>query len=111
MGLANLYLPQPGREGWETFWFNNWIDHQDIQQAIQKKYSVNQTVYVIDPWVDFDANGILQRHQQYHNDMNSVLGLSGSDLSSINFKDQEAVKSWCFTHYLDHQSVRLVLPI
>ena len=111
MPLANLYLPEPGPEGWRNFWFNNWIDHQTIQQAIQSKYAVNQTVFVIDPWADFDASGILQRHQQYHNEMNSQLQLSGSDLSVLDFKKQEDVKAWCYSHWLEHQSVHQFLGI
>ena len=110
MGLANLFRPAPGDDGWQEFWFNNWIDHQDIQQAVNKLKGLNNEVYQIDPWNEQAKDAILLRHQFFHNDMNSALGLNGSDLTSLDFKDKEAVKGWIYSHYLEHQSVRLFLP-
>lgn len=109
MGLANLLRPPPGEDGWQEYWFNNWIDHQDIQQGIQKNLGINQTIYVIDPWITQDANGILQRHQQYHNDMNAALDLNGSDLSTLNLKDPQAILGWAFTHWQEHQAAHAAL--
>lgn len=111
MGLVNLLQPPPGDDGWNEFWFNNWIDHQDIQQAIQAQTGINQTIYVIDPWRTDDANGILQRHQQYHNDMNAVLGIAGEDLSTLNLKSEQAIRDWVWQHYSEHQNAHQALEI
>ena len=111
MGLANLFRPAPGDDGWQEFWFNNWIDHQDIQQAIQAQLSVNQEIYIINPWLDSDASAILQRHQQFHNDMDGALGINGEDLSSIDFKNQRAIEEWVFQHYQDHLAAHQILGI
>ena len=32
----------------------------------------------------------MERHQQYHNDMNGLLRLEGSDLSELDFKRKDA---------------------
>lgn len=109
--LANIVAPPDGQNGWETFWFNNWIDHQQIQQAILAQSGVDQVIYVIDPWTNSDANGILQRHQQYHNDMNEALNLGGQDLSTIDFNNAESLKSWLQQHFTEHQSARAALNI
>jgi len=111
MGLANLEHPAPGDEGWQVFWFNNWIDHQGIQQAIQKKTGANQVIFVIDPWVSENADAILQRHQEFHNNMNSALKLDGQDLSQLNFKDQSAVRAWLYVHFQEHLSAHQALGI
>ena len=111
MPLANLWRPQPGLDGWEVYWFNNWIDHQEIQQAIEKQLKVNQVIYIIQPWDNTDAAGILQRHQQFHNDMNAALNTAGQDLSELDVKDQAAVQAWVYQHYLEHQQVREALGI
>lgn len=107
MGLANLFNPEI--EGWTNFWFCNWIDHQEIQQAIQKKTGANEQVFVITPWADVDANGILQRHQQYHNNMNAALGIDGQDLSTLDFKDPRAVADWAYAHYQEHAQAHQAL--
>ena len=111
MPLANIFLPYPGEEGWQTFWFNNWQDHWAIQEAILKQKSVNQFLYVINPWDDGDANGILQRHQQFHNDMNLELGINGSDLSQLDLKNPQSVRAWCWLHFYEHNAAHQILGI
>ncbi len=111
MGLANLFRPEPGDDGWQDYWFNNWIDHQDIQQAIQKLLAVNQEIYIIQPWLNSDAPAILQRHQQFHNDMNGALGLSGQDLSSLDIKSEKAIEEWVYVHYQEHMAAHQILNI
>lgn len=111
MGLPNLIDPPPhDHEGWwDEFWFQNWIDHQDIQEKILADGSGNQLVYVIIPWVANDANGILFRHQLFHNEMNAVTGATGQDLSTINFREPESVRDWVFNHYQEHLAAHTFL--
>jgi hypothetical protein len=111
MSLPNIITPPPGPNGWSEFWWNNWIDHQDIQQAIQVQEKLDLEVYVIWPWQDSDTNGLLQSHQEFHDDMNAALGLNGQDLSSINFNDAEAVSAWIWEHYIEHQAAHMALGI
>jgi hypothetical protein len=111
MGLVNLSAVDPELRQWTDFWFNNWIDHQEIQQALQKKTGINFPVYLIDPWVESSSNAILKRHQFYHNDMNSIIGINGQDLSEINFEDQTAVQAWVYQHYQEHLAARQVLGL
>ena len=111
MGLANLFRPPPGSAGWQEFWFNNWIDHQDIQQAIQKELQVNQEIYIIQPWIDSDIPAILQRHQQFHNDMNGALGINGQDLSTLDINSEKAIEEWVWQHYSEHQAAHQILNL
>ena len=110
MGLVNLYTPAPGPAGWSTFWFNNWQDHWEIAEAIQK-LGTPQTLYLIQPWNDDDADGILERHQRFHNDMNAAIGFSGQDLSVIDFANRDAVQTWIFAHYQEHLKARINLKL
>lgn len=111
MGLVNLINAQPGPQGWDFYWFANWVDHQEIQQEIQSQFSINFPIYVIEPWNSAGADNILLQHQLFHNDMNGITGVSGEDLSRLNFKDQQAVKDWIYQHYQEHMQVREVLGI
>ena len=119
MSLPNILTVAPTEDGWKDFWFNNWIEHQEICQQIQASTNtavppapnngINNTVYIITPWVDEDANGILQRHQEYHDDMNLALGLQGQDLSVVNFDNPTSLRDWVWNHYLEHQAVHQTL--
>ena len=111
MGLVDLYAVPPGADGWSYFWFNNWISHQGIVQAVARQNSVPLTLYDIDPWVDEAKEAILQTHQQYHTDMSQALGLDGQDLSVLNFDDPEAVRRWIWQHYNEHQAAHAALRL
>jgi hypothetical protein len=111
VGLPDLYYPPPGEAGWREYWFNHWIDHQDIVQAIQEATGVQLQMYIIDPWVNSDKDGILERHQQYHDDMDAVLGIAGNDLSEIDFQKPNEVKSWVYLNYQEHLSAHSALNI
>lgn len=89
----------------------NFQDHLEILEAIQKQYNVKLTEYVIDPWLDSDKDGILERHQQYHNDMDGILRIEGNDLSTVDFKKDNEVKAWIQIHYQEHLNARTTLGI
>lgn len=109
VGLVNLLAPRLA--DWPFFWWNNWIDHQEIQQAIQKVTTINDTIYVIIPWNQDGADALLEKHQQYHNDMNDALNLGGQDLSNIDFKNPAAIQQWAWLHYQEHLAAHEALGI
>ena len=111
MSLPPLYEPPPGPQGWREYWFQHFQDHLDIVQALQKALNVKLTVYDIDPWVDYDKGGILERHQQYHNDFNQLLGIAGNDLSDVDFKNKGQVDAWVWLNYQEHQNAHQALHI
>lgn len=108
MGLVDLWTPKPD---WTVFWFNNWISHQAIVQAIGKQKNIALTIYPIDPWVEEDKEQILVNHFQFHNEMNQALGFSGLDLSTLDFEDETAVRQWTWQNFNEHQAVLAALKI
>jgi len=91
------------------FW--HWQDHQEIVGAINRQLGTNLQVYVIDPLPLQDMRSWLQRHQYYHNDMNGLFRINGTDLQGLDLKDPEIVRQWMWTNWQEHQSVRAVLGI
>ena len=110
MSLPQILVPPPGESGWREYWFNHFQDHLDIVQAIQKT-GIQLTVYMIDPWLESDKDGILERHQQYHNDMNAVLKTPGNDLSELDLKDAAKVADWVYQQYQEHLNAHMALNI
>ena len=105
-----LAIP-PTENGWAEFWWSHWEDHLEIQKAVQKLNGTNLPIYPINPWVTSDAEGILERHQQFHDDFNENLKLGAQDVSSINFKDPDSVKQWLYANWSEHQAARSALGI
>jgi len=93
------------------FFFWNAQDHIEIRQAIQAQKGVNLFARVLDP-VDKDAiDAWMELHQQTHNDVNEVLGLSGTDLSELDFSNHARVREWINLHAQEHQAMRQALKI
>ena len=116
MGLPNLLgAPPHDHPGyWDEFWFQNWVDHQEIQEKFTHADDLgnpNLNLYVIIPWVANDVNRILLQHQQMHNDMNAFVGAVSQDLTSLNFKDPESVQEWVYNHYQEHLAAHTFLDI
>jgi hypothetical protein len=101
----------PTENGWAEFWYSHWQDHLEIQKALQVQKGNNLPIYIIDPWVDSDADGILGIHQNFHDDFNGVLQLGSQDVSSIDFKDPESVRQFLYQNWQEHQAARSALGI
>lgn len=96
----------------DAAWFAHFQDHIEIVQTIRKKFGVALTIYPIFPFNENDVDNGLLRHQLYHDDMNSVLGVnSGTDLQSLDIKNPEAVAVWRNLNFNEHYVVRQALGI
>lgn len=107
MGLVNI----SAFAGINDFWWNNWNDHLEIVEAINKAMGLNLPTYVIHPWQEGDQAGILERHQQLHNDMQEALGIQGSDLQLVDFGDPSSRDAWVYSNYQQHLQARTILGI
>ena len=108
MGLVDLAT---AHTNWKQFWFNNWISHQDIVQAIAKQKHVKLTMYPIDPWDDAAKDNLLMWHFQYHNEMNQTLGINGTDLSVLDMHDPNALQQWTWQHFNEHLAANVALKL
>ena len=113
MGLPNLAAVPPHDHAgyWDEFWFQNWTDHELIQNKILVDKGTDLPLYAIIPWVGSDANNILLQHQMMHNDMNEFTNTISQDLTSLNFKDPESIQEWVNNHYQEHLAAHTFLDI
>jgi hypothetical protein len=86
-------------------------DHQDIRQAIETAGKGNLSDWQLSPVPWKELSAWLIRHQTAHNDFNGAIGTSGSDISSVDFKNEESTKEWLYTHFKEHQAARQTLGI
>jgi hypothetical protein len=84
--------------------FQHQQDHLEIVQKIAAARGVILPTYVIDPMLDQDFKGWALRHQNYHNDANAILGTDGSDLQTVEWKDQDQRESWYWLNWQEHQA-------
>ena len=111
MPLPMLFDITASEASLAQFFFWNAQDHIEISQAVQRQKTVNLFQRVLDP-VDKDAiDAWMELHQQSHNDINAVLGLSGNDLSDLDFSNERRVREWINLHAQEHLAMRQALKI
>jgi hypothetical protein len=111
MPLPFLFMLPQDRFGWDSFIWWNFVDHQEIQQAIQKKKNIDLPIYPMaqvemgnfSRWSDLNA--------QAHTDMNQALGIAGRDLDQIDPQDMEKFREWLYDHAEEHLAARQALGI
>lgn len=86
-------------------------EHNEVRQAIQtqgKGNLVQRELYPVN-WQDWTAWAM--RHQLAHNEENGVLGIAGTDLQSVDFRNKKDAEEWHFNHYREHLEQRTTLKI
>lgn len=111
MPLPDLLGIPPGSNGVQEFLFWHAQDHLEIVKAIQSIRHVFLPVYILDQLSPATTQLWLERHQQAHNEMNSVMGTIGRDLTTVDLSDENARLAWVYVNFTEHQAVRKQLAI
>ena len=85
----------------------HYADHIEIKQAIQTALSKNLTVWELYPldmklWERWAI-----KHQAAHDEMNTASGLQSNDLSQAKLDDPQAMATWNYNHFREHQAQRV----
>jgi hypothetical protein len=111
MSLATLFNSPLTEQDLLTFAFSNQDHHRLIAAAISNQKNVQLPLFPLDPIPMFDLSGWAQSHQQMHTDFTSTLGISGVDLSDVNFKDPAQLSAWIILHASEHRQAEDILGI
>lgn len=85
--------------------------HRDINRTIQEQIGPILVDYVLDPIDINNAQLWLAQHQTMHLNQDAFLGISGFDLSEVDFNDVNSLAGWIFPHFLEHQQAAQILGI
>lgn len=110
-GVAPLYNI-PGTVDESNSWsFAHSSHHRDIIKAVFEQYGVSLPEYALDPIPTQDLSTWIYQHQQMHNDMNQIVGVSGYNLSNVNWKNIESRSGWIFSNANEHTNVAGILRV
>ncbi len=110
-GLANLYNV-PGTNEERAQWaFTHMAHHRDINRTIYELIKVALPEYILDP-VNPDNSGEWEyQHQLMHDAQNALLGITGQDLTGIDWKDQRLLTAWIYLNSSEHYQAANILEI
>lgn len=110
MLVALLNVPSNEQE-WGIWSWHHRLSHSALLSAALQQKSIVLTDYVLDP-INFDhVPDFLERNQQMHEDLGSLLGNQFNDLTDVDFRNTRQLQSWIWIHYLDHQTFEQQLGI
>jgi hypothetical protein len=79
--------------------------------AIKQQKGTILNIYPIQVIREGDQSNWLFAHQQMHNDMDLVLGIAGSDLLDVDFKNDDQRNAWAWLHQQEHLKASNILGI
>lgn len=109
--IADLYnVPSTDQE--RSQWaFAHMAHHRDINRRIYELIQVSLPEYQLDP-IDVSNSGSWEyQHQLMHDNQNAILGISGFDLSSVNWQDQNELAGWIWLDANEHAQAADILEI
>lgn len=85
--------------------------HRDIDQAIFRQHGVLVQEYVLDPFNPKDPGQWAYQHQNMHSAVNAVLGLSGFDLTEVDWTRQDQLAGFIQSNADEHVSWATLLEL
>lgn len=108
MSLANIQnLPSREKDIWA---FSHMDSHRLIIRRIRELFGIRLNEYPLDPMPD-DLTGWNRLHQTMHNEMTSILGLNGFDLTGLDLEDDRTTEAWTFLNFTEHENASQLLGI
>ncbi len=110
-GLADLYNVPSTDEERAQWAFAHMAHHRDIAARIYLLVKVALPEYILDPVNPEDAGDWEYQHQIMHDNQNALLGISGQDLTGIDWKDPRLLAGWIFLNSSEHYQASNILGI
>lgn len=107
-GIANIPTTREELLVWAT---NHATHHVDINRSLYQLTGINLPDFILDP-IDPDNTGVWEaQHQIEHDNMDAILGITGFDLSEVDFKKTEYLTGWIQLNLSEHYQAANVLGI
>jgi hypothetical protein len=110
MGLATIY-ETPTDETLPVWSFSHAANHLDINRFILRRTGAVMPSFVLDPFDPNDPASWLELHQVMHQQQNAILGISGYDLSDVDWGDPASLGAWISQHAIEHSQANQILGI
>lgn len=109
--IANLYNVPSTDEERAQWAFSHMAHHRDINARIYLLTKIALPEYILDPVNPDDTGDWETQHQIMHDNQNQLLGITGQDLTGIDWKDSRLLAGWVFLNASEHVQASNILEI
>lgn len=110
-GLAGLFNVPNTPEQNEVWSFVHMAHHRDIILAIFIQNGIALPEYILDPINPNDFEAWSYQHQAMHNQMDTILGIDGFDLTDVDWKDDGQRAGFVYLNSQEHYQASDILEI
>lgn len=111
MSIASLINVPKTLQEWNSWSFTHKIQHDNIARAVLMQKNKTLTSYILDPINPEVPEVFLNSNSQLHIDTCSLLNVAGSDLTSVNWENEEELTNWIYLHWQEHTSFNSALGL
>lgn len=86
-------------------------EHKKILSALRARGITQTSEFVLYPFPEKDQLRWMLGNQQMHNEFNAALNLNGTDMQSVDLKDDNDFKVWLNDHWREHYAANQALGI
>lgn len=109
--IANLYNVPSAPPEWQGWSFAHMCHHRDIIRRIIELTNIKLDEFVLDPFNPAEAGVWFDQHQIMHQQMDTILGIAGFDLSEVDFKNEQEKSAWIWLNSSEHKQAADTLGI
>ena len=109
--VAGLYNVPSTQSELDTWAFAHASHHTDINRVLFQQFGIQLASYVLDPLDPNNSEVWLYQHQQMHQQLDTVLQISGYDLLDVNLQDKNEFAGWVFLNASEHYQAAQILEI
>jgi hypothetical protein len=102
MALADLFNVPLTDADMATWSFNHMAHHRELNATILREKNIALPEYILDPVNPADPEGFLYQHQQMHNNTDAIYGISGFDLTDVDWLDPDNRAGWIWLNATLH---------
>lgn len=111
MTIATLYQPPMTEQEFSVWSAAHQSMHRDIARVVFEQAGTRLDEFVLDPFDPADMAAWLETHQIMHQQMDAALGISGFDLSEVEWRDRSQLTLWLRLHGDEHVRVGAILNL
>jgi hypothetical protein len=110
MSIAILANVPQSRAEWLDFSFQNFVEHQRINDKVEELYGLQIPMRAIDPIPENYVDWLIQ-HQTLHSAAAQATDVPTYDFRQVDFANFSSLSAWILQHYQSHLNLNEVLSL
>jgi hypothetical protein len=111
MAIAALWNVPTDPKELDDWTFIHMVHHRDVNDQIFREFGISIEEFALDPLDPHNPGQWEDQHQAMHQATNTVLGISGFDLTGIDWLNPTILSGWIQSNAVEHREWSDILGV